>query len=258
MDHKQMNCEETAKSMFYETIRINTTNDSECDTLVDNYLMSLKILSEIIKESMYVIDFHQKCFRFVSDKGAFLCGYSSEEVLQWGYYFYIKVVHPKDLQLIVKIHQVIFDFFSHPDISIHDLACIVFNFRIRSGKGYLMVSHRVVPVVIKNNVRLAFCVVTDSVLKTSGNLYAYFKNEELRYKYSFESDRWSLDTPILLSEKEKDILKWGKQGKTVKEIADVFCLSDKTIRNQKVILFEKADVKNMLQAILFAENHFLI
>ena len=255
-----MKYENTDISMFFDTIRVNLESESEskAKTLMDNYLELWKASSKIIKESIYVIDFHKKCFRFVSDQGIFLCGHTSEEVLQLGYQFYRKVIHPEDLPLLAKIHQIIFHCFSRQDALIRDLDCVVFNFRMRCGKKYLMASHKAVPLIVNDSVRLAICTVSDSILQTSGNLYAYCNKGKIRYVYSFEGKRWKLDTQITLTLREKDILKWAKRGKTVNEIADILCLANQTLRNQKVELFDKLGTKNMIQSIIFAENHFLI
>ena len=52
---------------------------------IEHYLELLKSVSDAFDETVYVLDFKRRCFRFVSNKGIFLCGHTSDEVLQLGY-----------------------------------------------------------------------------------------------------------------------------------------------------------------------------
>ena len=51
---------------------------------VEQYLKALKAVSNAFDETLFVVDFKRRCFRFVSDRGIFLCGYTPEEVLKMG------------------------------------------------------------------------------------------------------------------------------------------------------------------------------
>ncbi|MFD1739650.1 response regulator transcription factor [Bacillus salitolerans] len=57
-----------------------------------------------------------------------------------------------------------------------------------------------------------------------------------------------------LSERELEVLKLAKSGKTSKEIAKTLFLSDGTIRNYLSEVFRKLDAKNKIEAIGIAEN----
>ena len=47
-------------------------------------------------QSFYVIDFHKRNFAYVSSNPLFLCGRTSEEVKNKGYYFYEEVLPEED------------------------------------------------------------------------------------------------------------------------------------------------------------------
>jgi len=253
-----MKSENADISMFFETIRSNSESNSKAETFTGYYLESVKAVSNMLKESIFVIDFQQQKFRFVSDKGIFLCGRTSDEVLTLGFKFYREIVHPEDFPLIAKIHQIIFRYFSCHDKTIRDLDCVVFNYRIRSDRKYLMVSHKMAPLFFDNCLGLAVSTVSDSMLETSGKLYAYFNNGKDRREYSFADRFWEKSPQLTLTQLEKDILLLAKQGKQEKEIANILCKQIQTIKNQKVELFDKLEVNNTQQAITFAANHFLI
>ena len=216
----------------------------------------LKTTSDLFEETVYVVDFHQQNFRYVSNKGLFLCGRLPEEILQLGYKFYTEVIHQEDFQLVAKIHQVVLNYFTHPDTPIHDLTYMVFDFRIRGYKGQLRLSQKVVPLMVNNQVRMAVCCVNRSVSETSGNLFAYYNGKkDIRYQYSFEGERWEEEPMIKLSRQEWDIISLSKQGITGYKIADILGITHQTLRNAQTGIFQKLNTNSMTQSVIFTGNH---
>ena len=76
-----------------------------------NYLEVIEAVSRTVYTSIYVIDYEKKGFEYVSDNPMFLCGHTSEEVKEMGYAFYFKNVISKDLDLLLKINTIGFDFY---------------------------------------------------------------------------------------------------------------------------------------------------
>jgi len=247
-----MTSEDKLTSILSDTTQICTNSEN-----LSWFLASLKVASKLMKECKYVADFRQECFHFVSDRGLFLCGRTSDEVLQLGFKYYPEVVHKDDFVLLKTIHQVILHFESYPDMSYNDLHCFVYNFRLRYGRNWLMVCQKVAPLIVDDSSFVAVCIVSDAVIETT-KLYAYFDKGKVRREYSIDHNYWKKDSQFVLTPHENDILVFYKQGKTVKQIADSIGRSEQTIKNLKVELFEKLGVKNMQQAISFSENHFLI
>jgi hypothetical protein len=60
-------------------------------------------------EAVFVIDFQQRCFRYVAEHDLFLCGHTREEVMELGYDFFSKVVHPDDMLLLDNYYDAISD-----------------------------------------------------------------------------------------------------------------------------------------------------
>jgi DNA-binding NarL/FixJ family response regulator len=85
-----------------------------------------------------------------------------------------------------------------------------------------------------------------------------YKNSPDYEEYVFESQTWQRQKEVLLSDRQKEILKLAKQGRNQKEMANVMNVSIKTVENIKTVLFEKLRVKSMEQAVIFATNHRLI
>jgi len=248
------------KSQFLDTLPYIKKNESdiEVNAYMEDFLNSLKAVSNLLDESVYVVDFHKRCFRYVSDKGIFLCGRSPQEVMQSGYNFYHEVVHPDDYSMLVKIHQAVIRYIYHPNTPIHDLAYIVFNYRLHGNRGMLMVRHRVTPLIVNDQALMAVCSVSYSTNKTPGNLFAYYNGQDVCYQYSLSSERWKKVPMIQLSPREKNILELYRAGIARNDVADILFISPHTLRNHEASIYDKLNVHSMMQAINYAVNHRLI
>ena len=90
----------------------NTVNNisSEEQKQTANYLEPIKAFARTTYKSIYVIDYQEKGFEYVSENPLFLCGHSAEEVQQMGYAFYFKYVTEPDLNLLLKINTIGFEY----------------------------------------------------------------------------------------------------------------------------------------------------
>ena len=63
---------------------------------------------------------------------------------------------------------------------------------------------------------------------------------------------------LVLKDRELEFIKLACTEKTYKEIADIMCLSPKTIDGYRENLFQKLDVKTRIGIVLYAINHKII
>ena len=154
---------------------------------VESFFELLKAVSAAFDETVYVIDFEQRCFRFVSDGGMFLCGNSPKKMMQMGYSFYREAIFIEDYNLVENTLQAVADYFSDPKTRIRELAYIVFDFKASGYKGKIRLSHKFIPLIIDNKATMAICSVSRSASKTSGNLYAYYNNVKLKNRATNDS-----------------------------------------------------------------------
>jgi DNA-binding CsgD family transcriptional regulator len=212
-------------------------------------------------DAIYVIDFREKQFRYVSEHDLFLCGHSQYEVLNLGYDFFPKIVHPEDLPLWEKMHTDILKYLLGPEDQLENINYFSFTLRIKNllqiaeRQKYLMVHHKLKPVFQDDQIYLGICMLKISAISTSGNLEIFYKNE-MNLKYSFAGQKWKLQDIELLTDCEINIIKLAMMGLNEKQIADKLCLSIGTIRNKCSALYQKLNVNNMMQAINVA-NHLI-
>ena len=77
---------------------------------VNQIVEDIDAFSHATYKSVYVIDYYKQNFLYVSDNSLFLCGMSADEVKEQGYIFYINHVPPEDLELLLEINKVGFQF----------------------------------------------------------------------------------------------------------------------------------------------------
>lgn len=65
-------------------------------------------------------------------------------------------------------------------------------------------------------------------------------------------------TTVPLTEREREVMIGFCKGMTSFEIADVMCLSQRTVENHKQHIFRKCDINNTVELILYALNHGII
>jgi DNA-binding CsgD family transcriptional regulator len=234
------------------------TMQDENEEISEFQMMLLQQISKITNGSVYVIDFHKQRFLFVSNHDLFLSGFSPNDVLKIGCDFFSKIVHPNDLQLFIDIHRAILLYLSEPDNNLQEIDYFAFNVRFLNRGLSLMVYHKMAPIFINGFASIAICHLSSSVIHKSGDLEIYSKDKKKYSSYSFTKHHWQEKELVVLTNREKEILKLARQGKSRKKIADLLCVSDNTLRNQEVELLKKINQHSMMEAITFATNHHLI
>jgi DNA-binding CsgD family transcriptional regulator len=243
---------------FYGNISLSTmAGDENCVIEIDTF-------ANLCIEAIYVIDFKKRCFSYVSDHDLFLCGHPKDEVLRLGYDFYSEIVHKDDMPRLVEMHQKILKYLCIPDSINNDISYFSCTFRIKNymhqGKRpkYLMVYQKLIPKFVDNEIRYGICLITSSVVKNTGNLRLYYKNNSYFDKYSLTTKKWEKQNLEYLTEQEIEIFILVKQGKILKEIADEIHVSYKTLQGITASLYKDIKVHSIEEATIYVTNHLLL
>lgn len=59
----------------------------------------------------------------------------------------------------------------------------------------------------------------------------------------------------IFSDRECDVIRTIVQGKTVKETADILCISTATVKTHLQHIYDKAEVRNRTELVRFIQNH---
>jgi DNA-binding CsgD family transcriptional regulator len=232
--------------------------------MINNRIHYYDTLSAIAPGGFYVIDTSTDEFPYVSPHNLLLCGYSVDEALAAGVDFHEKVIASADFDEWKKIYEAILirlDECKEEDTPVDYFSC---NFRLRRCYSFRhkpllqMVTLRMAPFWKDSTTCLLYCTIKSSTGKTTGNLCLHNKDGQASEKYCSHSKKWESFTINPLTEREQAILRCAIQGRSTKEMADLFYKSQHTIQNQIKSLFQKLGVNSMPEAIEFASKHKMI
>lgn len=226
-----------------------------------HYLEPIKAFARATYTSIYVIDYLEQGFEFVSDNPLFLCGNTAQEVLEMGYAFYFKHVPQSDLDLLLKVNSVGFDFYEKIPLDERILYTISYDFHLKNQEGKLiLINQKLTPVFLTNTGKIwkAICIISLSSERKSGNIRIHKNGENKFYNYNLIKDHWEESKKISLSKREKEILQFSTRGFTINEIADAIFVSPDTVKFHRRKLFERLEVTSITEAIAYATNNKLI
>jgi DNA-binding CsgD family transcriptional regulator len=227
----------------------------------DNYFESIDAFARTTYKSLYVIDYKEKGFDYVSDNPLFLCGNTAEEVRKMGYAFYFKHVIEEDLELLLKINTIGFEYFERVPVDQRKDYTISYDFHLVNKKGEkTLINHKMTPLFLTTEGKLwkAIAIISLSSESKSGNIRVINKKSNKLMSYDLEGDFWKETDVIKLTSREKEILNHSTRGYTINEIAAALFVSPDTVKFHRKKLFEKLGVANISEAIVYATNNKLI
>ncbi len=239
---------------------VNNLSDDEFKKTA-NYLEPVKAFARTTYKSIYIIDYQKKGFEYVSDNPLFLCGETPEEVQEMGYAFYFKYVIKEDLDLLLKINTIGFDFYDKIPVDERLFHTISYDFHLKNqdGKTFL-INQKLTPMFLNKEGKIwkAICIISLSNEHQSGNIKIYKKGDNKIFKYDLEGNFWKATEKIKLSNREKEVLHFSIRGYTIGEIAEAIFVSPDTVKFHRRNLFRKLEVANISEAISFATSNKLI
>ncbi len=224
-----------------------------------DYLKPVKAFARASNASVYVIDYQKQGFDYVSENPLFLCGNTAQEVLEMGYGFYFKHVPEKDLELLLKVNAVGFDFYERLPIEERIHHSISYDFHLKNNDGkQILINQKLTPLFLTDDGKIwkAICVVTLSSERKSGNIKIYHSEKNKAFQYNLHSNTWEAEQKATLSKREIEILQYSVRGYTINEIADVIFVSPDTVKFHRKKLFEKIEVNNITEAIAYTVPQF--
>jgi len=241
----------------------NTVNEvsKKNKKTIENYLEPIKAFARTTYKSIYIIDYNKKGFDYVSDNPLFLCGNKASEVKEMGYDFYLKHVIETDLELLLKINTIGFDYYENLPLNERLDYTISYDFHLKDldGKVFL-INQKLTPLFLTDDGKVwkAMCVISLSSEQNSGNIKVYKKGSDKVIEYDLESNCWKQSDKIDLSEREIEILHHSIKGYTIKEISEKLFISSETVKFHRKKLFVKLDVNNISEAIAYVIGNNLI
>lgn len=225
------------------------------------YLEAIKSIARLTYESIYVINYENMTFEYVSENPLFLCGYPAEEVLKLGYEFYFKNVPDEDLQLLSKVNEAGFDFFERLKKEEKKDYRITYDFHLinKNGKN-ILINHKLTPLFLTSEGKLwkAICMVSISHHQQAGNVFIHRQGFDQVWELDQSNNTWRKFHNPILTEREVEILRLYAQGLTINQIADKLAVVPDTIKYYRRRIFEHLDVNSIVEALSSAVNRKII
>ncbi|PIF45021.1 regulatory LuxR family protein [Chryseobacterium sp. 52] len=252
---------ENEKNSLFNRNKIKIITDGD-RLQFSNYLEIVKSFAKITYQSVYVIDYEYLKFEYVSDNPLFLCGYSSEEVLDMGYEFYFKNVPKEDLELLSIINDLGFDFYDQlPKTDERKLYSISYDFHLKGKYNKpVLINHKLTPLFLDGNgsVWKSLCIVSISHRQNAGNVTIQKEGSAIFWKLDTSKKVWIAEHKSKLKDKELEILRLYAQGLTINQIAERIFVSPDTVKYYRRKIFEVFGVKNFTEALSFATDNKII
>ncbi len=226
-----------------------------------DYLPVIDAFSRLTYESIYVINYEEMTFEYVSENPLFLCGYSAQEVLNLGYAFYFQNVLENDLKLLNQVNEAGFDFFKNIPSHEKKQYSITYDFHLVNKDGRkVLVNHKLTPLFLTGDERMwkAMCIVSISHHKNAGNVCIYKEGDDQKWILNIEHNTWHKSVKPTLTKREIEILRLHAQGLTINQIAEKIFVAPDTVKYYRRRIFERLAVGNMVEALSYAINSKLI
>jgi DNA-binding CsgD family transcriptional regulator len=226
-----------------------------------HYLDVVKSFARLTYESIYVIDYEKMAFEYVSENPLFLCGHSSEEVLNMGYDFYFKNVPESDLNLLNLINDAGFDFYKKLSGNAKKLYSITYDFNLINKDGkHILINHKLTPLFLTSDDQLwkAMCIVSISHHKNAGNVRIHKQGTDETWELNIENSVWRKSEKPKLTKREIEILRLHAQGLTISQIAEKIFVSSDTVKYYRRRIFERLSVSSITEALSYIVNNKII
>ncbi|MGM0579204.1 MAG: response regulator transcription factor [Bacteroidota bacterium] len=178
-----------------------------------------------------------------------------------GYEFYFKYVPADDLELLLKINTVGFDFYETLPLEDRKDYSISYDFHLTNNEGKLiLINQKLTPIFLTKEGKIwkAICLVSLSTEQHSGNIIIQRNRYNETYKYDLSTCCWKRIEKIELSDREKEILRYSIRGYSINEISEKLFISSDTVKFHRRKLYEKLEVSNISEAISYASQNELI
>lgn len=226
-----------------------------------DYLEAVKSIARLTYESMYVIDYENMTFEYVSENPLFLCGYTPEEVLNLGYEFYFKNVPENDLEMLNQINEAGFEFFKKLSGDEKKKYSITYDFHLVNKEGkHILINHKLTPLFLTSEGKLwkAMCIVSIAHHKKAGNICIYKQGTDEMWELDLGNNVWRKSEKPKLTKREIEILQLYAQGLTINQIAEKIFVAPDTVKYYRRRIFERLNVSNIIEALSYAVNNKII
>ncbi len=231
------------------------------DQTPQSYLEVVKAFARLTYESVYLIDYTDMSFEYVSDNPLFLCGYTAEEVLQLGYEFYFRHVPEKDLEFLALMNEAAFEFYASIPVQERTKYSIRYDFHLIDKKDkQILINHKLTPLFLTKDGRMwkSICIVSLSPHQAAGNVHISKEGSSETWELNIATKKWYPTEKPVLTDRELEVLRLHAQGLSIQQIAEKIFVSPDTVKYYRRRIFQRLEVSNIMDALSHAVTRKLM
>jgi DNA-binding CsgD family transcriptional regulator len=241
--------------LFFKSVQEIKIEPEDHD-FANHSLKAFISISKISDASLYVVDYHQRRFAYVPPNPLFLCGYTVQEVYDWGLEYFSKVIPPRDLEMLLEINDKWHEFYYTLPLALRDRCFVSADFNLTHRSGHtVLANYKLTPLAITRHGDTSFALILTglSTNKSPGNAFIQMlETPAKRYNYSITARKFIEEDTIDLSERERQVLKLMTNERITRNIATSLYISENTVKHHKKNIYEKLGVNCIEDAIFLA------
>ncbi|QNF31968.1 PAS domain-containing protein [Adhaeribacter swui] len=243
------------KSQSYDDVRINYDDFIQSNPLLQTFLNMGACVT-------WIIDLRTLRFPFISSNVKQLVGYDVQQFLGQGVPFISQIMHPRDLPKAAKLANIIWDFLLAVPPAQRQNYKFNGDYRIVKPDGSVvrvLEQNSILQLDRKGNITHLLGAVSDIThwKKTDDSIVSITCTEDDTCFFCSSDDAY-LKPQVMLSKREKEIVRLIAEGYNSKFIADKLFISFHTVNTHRQNIIEKTHTKNTSGLVQFAVCHGLI
>ena len=153
--------------------------------LAENFVRTAEAFANTTYQSVYIIDYIQKSFLYVSPKPLFLCGMSADDVESEGYQFYIDYVPADEVDMLLEINKAGFSFINDVSLEEKSKYTISYDFHLLNGHEKILINHKLTALACQSDgaVWLGMSVVSLSSHSEAGDITMHCRDKSDYWEY---------------------------------------------------------------------------
>ncbi len=233
-----------------------TSNSPTIDAIKCKEIEALMKMCDAIyslnNQSIFLVDYLNQEFLYLSPHPLFLCGYDWEEVKAMGYSFLEKILPPEDLQMFLETYKITYQIAVNMTSEDQKYLCGSYDFHFRHKNGdEILVNSKFAPLLYTDDGLpwIGLAMFSPSPRKEMGYYIIRQKNENRYFHYNASRKKFEPYEPEKLTAQEEKIIRLSAQGYTDKAIAEKLFISVRTVHNHRYNIERKLGVNNIANAI---------
>lgn len=251
--------EALSEDMFFDANAVSSVDDS-CYENLGLLGQTLDSLSNLMYQSVYVVDYYRKNYFYVPKNPLVLEGLFSERMQREGLGAFLGKIPKDERAKLFELHRAGFELFGKLPMASRR-SCVVFcDFHLVNDGFKVLINHRQTPLVLTEagELWLALCLNSLSPHKSVGHAEFRIDRDNKVWEYSFDAHQWHQKDIVVLSSEEKKLLFYAAQGYSREEIAVRLHKSVNTVKLYRKKMFERMKVSNITEAISYAAAYGLM